>query len=69
MNRTITVGSVTYAQKAKRILIARGIRARLVKQEATKDGGCAFGVEVAEESYLDALLALRTAGIHPRIDE
>ena len=69
MNRTITVGSVTYAQKAKRILMQKGLRARLVKQETTKDGGCAFGVEVAEEAYLDALLLLRTAGIRPRGEE
>ncbi|MBO7292939.1 MAG: DUF3343 domain-containing protein [Clostridia bacterium] len=69
MNRTIPVGSVTYAQKAKRILVQKGLRARLVKQEATNDGGCSFGVEVAEEAYLDALLILRTAGVRPRIDE
>lgn len=69
MNRTISVGSVTYAQKAKRILLQKGLRARLVKQEATNDGGCTFGVEVAEEAYLDALLALRTAGIRTRVDE
>ena len=69
MNRTIPVGSVTYAQKAKRILMQRGLRARLVKQEATSDGGCSFGVEVSEETYLDALLILRTADIRPRVDE
>ena len=69
MNRTITIGSVTYAQKAKRILIQKGIRVRLVKQEATSDGGCAFGVEVPEEAHLDALLILRAAGIRPRTDE
>ncbi len=65
--RTIVIGSVTYAQKAKRLLLRSNIRARIVKNtSAEKEEGCAYGVEVPESLYLDALSCLRQAGIPVR---
>lgn len=63
MKKTITVGSVTYAQKAKRALVAEGIRARIVKVDDPLEIGCIYGIEIREEAFATALSILRAAGI------
>lgn len=49
----ITVGSLTYAMKARKILRANGITTRLVKLDsALTEHGCAYGIEFRSyESY------------------
>ncbi len=49
----ITVGSMTYAMKARKILRAKGITTRLVKLDsALTEHGCGYGIEFrSSESY------------------
>jgi len=63
-NTTITVGSVTYAMKAKRILLHKGIRSKLVKvlPERT-ERGCTHGIVIPSSRFFDAVLALKEADI------
>ena len=63
--QTITVGSVTYAQKAKRALAAEGIGGRLVKVSSESEG-CLYGVEISEARYLDAVALLDRLGLYRR---
>ena len=68
MNTIIPIGSLSYAQRARRILRARGIWARLVKDEASRDtDGCVYAVEVRERDNERALTELRAAGILHRV--
>ena len=39
-NTTLTVGSITYAIKARRLLLHEGIKARTVKLVTDESGGC-----------------------------
>ena len=62
--RTITVGSVTYAHKARRLLQRRGISSRLVKIDAARSkNGCTYGIEFAESDFYNVVLELKNAGI------
>ena len=62
--RTITVGSVTYAHKARRLLQRKEINSRLVKIDATRSkNGCAYGIEFAEEDFYNVIMELKNAGI------
>ena len=63
MKKIIPVGSLSYAQSAKRILRARGIWARITKDEATAAEGCVYAVEVREEEYAHALSELNLRAI------
>lgn len=65
MMQTITVGSVTYAQKARRILASEGIGARLVKVSSRRDG-CIYGVEIDESRHLEAVAILDRFGLYKR---
>ena len=68
MNTIIPIGSLSYAQRARRVLRARGIWARLVKDEASRDtDGCVYAVEVRERDNERALTELRAAGIPHRV--
>ncbi|MBR7095956.1 MAG: DUF3343 domain-containing protein [Clostridia bacterium] len=66
MDRKIVIGSITYAQKARRALAPLGIRARLIKAEALPAEGCVYGIEIAEENTLTAISELRRLGIDYR---
>ncbi len=63
--RTITVGTVTYAQKARRALAAQGIGARLVRVSSEREG-CVYGVEIGEARYFDAIAVLDRLGLYKR---
>lgn len=68
MNRIIVIGSMTNAQKAKRALLARGLRVRLTKNDALGHGnGCVYGVELAETDLLTACGILRAIGTDYRV--
>ncbi len=66
LDRKIVIGSVTYAQKARRALSSLGIRARLIKAEPVPTEGCVYGIEIAEEDTLTAISELRRLGIDYR---
>ena len=63
--RTIAVGSITYAQKARRALAARGLDARLVKITSPREG-CVYGVEVKDTQFSTAVALLAELGIYSR---
>lgn len=61
---TVTVGSVTYAIKLKRLLMKEGIRADLVKVDNTdRNSGCSHGVRISERDFLSAVVILRESSI------
>lgn len=65
-----TVGSVTYALKAKKLLAREGLVAKLVKTDASADGnGCAYGIEFPARDFYTAASILRSAGIYYEIYE
>ena len=60
----LTVGTVTYAIRARKLLSALGIRARLVKgTRGGGMGGCTYGVEIASADLNTSTKALTQAGI------
>lgn len=69
MNTTIiTVGSVTYAIKAKKLLEREGVSASLIKMESSKDdGGCTHGIKINESYLYDAVAILKRMGIEYRV--
>ena len=65
---TITVGSVTYAQKAKRLLQHKGISARLVKIDASRSkNGCTHGIQFSANDFYSVVMELKNAGIEYNI--
>ena len=61
---TITVGSVTYAIKVRKLLERNGINAMLVKVESSKsERGCTYGITVNSEKLYDAVSGLKNNGI------
>ena len=60
----LTVGTVTYAIRARKLLSSLGIRARLVKSTRSGGmGGCVYGVEIPTADMTLAADALKRAGI------
>lgn len=56
--------SVTYAMKAKRLLEARGIKAKVVKPTpSSSEHGCAYGVSVTSRFADSALMLLKEHGM------
>ena len=60
-NIIISVGSVTYAIKLKKLLAREGIKTTLVKKETAS--GCTHGVELSEGDFLGAVVIMRENGI------
>lgn len=69
MNKTtITVGSVTSAMKAKRLLQRMKIQSKLVKVDPIKSySGCTHGIEFATEDFYTVVMGLRNEGISYKI--
>ncbi len=62
---TITVGSVTYAIKAKKALLGIGIKSKLIKVDSSeRELGCEYGVEFPSVYFLDAVAELKKQKIH-----
>ena len=60
----ITVDSVTYAIKLKRVLAKAKIHTRLVKvNQGDLSGGCVHGVELADEDFYQAVVIMRDNNI------
>lgn len=59
-NTVITLSSITYAMKAKKLLSRAGIRSELIKVDSSKSKkGCAFGLEIPTSRFYDAVAELR----------
>lgn len=65
MNTSVfTVGSVTLAVKARKLLARAGIRSRLIKTDAAKSRyGCQYGIEFPTPDFYDVSAELRKNGI------
>ena len=62
---TVTVGSVTYAIKARKILLRMGIKSKLVKANHSELApGCTHGIEIPEEHLYTLISALKASGIN-----
>ena len=60
----LTVGSVTYAIKARKLLAASGISAELIKVDASlSTSGCNFGIKIPYNRFLDAVNVMKNKGI------
>ena len=61
----VTVGSVTQAIKARKLLAREGIMSKLVKTDAGQRArGCAYGVEFSSKELFGVADVLRSNGIH-----
>lgn len=66
LNYFIMCRSLTYAQKAARVLERSGIAASVSRPPAEVSGeGCAYAVRIAEKNLPAALVALKGAGVPP----
>lgn len=66
----ITVGSVTYALKLRRLLSRAGIPSRLIKVDSTESAdGCAHGVEILTEHFYQAVVIMREKQIEYSVYE
>ena len=69
-NITVTVGSVTYAIKLRKLLSRKGIQSKLVKVEDVKGGlGCTHGVRIKSTDFLSAVVIMRENGINYSVYE
>lgn len=59
----LTVESITYAMKTRKLLGASGIRSEVVKVDST-DTGCTHAVEIAYGDLMSATRILRDHGIY-----
>ena len=69
LNKTIiTVGSITYAIKCRKLLFKNGIRSKLVKLDSSDiENGCTNGIEITEKDFLTVASILRSNGINYKI--
>ena len=62
---TLTVGSVTYALKAKKALAGIGIKSKLIKVDSSdRKVGCEYGIEFPSVYFLDAVAELKKENIN-----
>ena len=62
-NTTITVGSVTYAMKARRLLLHAGIRAKTVRILPEGKRGCNHALIIPSSRFFDAVVILKENAI------
>lgn len=62
--KTVVLGSVTFAQRGRNLLLSKGVSATLARSRA---GGCHYGVRVAEEELEKALSFLHSAGMKTEV--
>lgn len=65
MNKTaISLGSVTFAMKAQKLLFVIKIHSKLVKLDAGKSAdGCIYGLIISSVDYPRAVMELKKEGI------
>lgn len=60
----LSIGSITYATKAKKLLLKRGVLAEVVKTDFYKKSeGCSFGIVIAYRNFYEAVGILRENNI------
>lgn len=60
----ITVSSITYALKAKKLFEREGIKATLIKKDLSKNTkGCTYGIKIDARYLYDAVAILKNKGI------
>ena len=59
----VSLGSVTYAEKAMRVLARAAIYSEIVKLDSDKGRGCVYGLELNFAQLENAKTVLRTARI------
>ena len=67
MEKSFVFSSMTYANKAKRLLLRANIQSKLIKLTADDDGGCVHGVSVSEIDYYDSVRIFREAGLEYKV--
>ena len=68
-NSTITVGSITYAIKLRKLLLREGVESELVKMADKKSNGCTHGVKISSSDLFRAVVIMREKGIEYSIIE
>ena len=65
MNKTtISLGSVTYAIKAQKVLSSMKIHSKLVKLDGGKSlDGCIYGLIIPTKDYPNAVMELKKEGL------
>lgn len=65
LNKTIvSVGAITHAIKAQRLLTDAKIHSKLIKVDyGTYKDGCIYGLVISDTDYPDAALTLKKGGI------
>ena len=65
MNKiAISLGSVTYAMKAQKLLSSIKIHSKLVKLDVGKSAdGCIYGLLISDMDYPDAVFELKKQGL------
>jgi len=65
---SIVIGSITYAQKARRALQESGIRARIRKFDPKPGQGCTYGLEFPSGHMLAVAAVLRPLHIRYEVN-
>ena len=60
---TVSIGSVTYAEKAMRALASAAIYSEIIKLDEKKSRGCIYGLEFPCSQEENVRAVLRQAGI------
>lgn len=61
---TLTVGSVTYAIKVRKLLERAGVKSKLIKVDSSKSkSGCTYGIQLQSALFYDAVNILKNNGI------
>ena len=60
-NRTIVIGSITNAMKARKALFAISIRSKISK--ITSANGCEYSLEFPEDKFYEVIAELKKEGI------
>ena len=66
MSKTVlTLGSVTYAIKSRKLLVKSGIKSKLIKIDST--GGCTYGIEFDRDKFYTVVKILRDADLEYKV--
>ena len=56
---TLTLGSVTYAIKVRKLLMKYKVNSTLIKVEGTNEKGCAYGIKFNKSDFLSIIRILK----------
>ena len=67
MEKSFVFASMTYANKAKRLLSRANIQSKLIKLTAEDEGGCVHGISVFDADYYDSVRIFRENGLEYKV--